>query len=77
MLSVTYTLFAKIIMNRILPTLESDQLTERAGHCGELPATGHIHVSNQAVEKTTKCKTMLCMAFTDHEKALLAASLHD
>ena len=69
LLTSTYKIFTKVLLNRLTKLLDEQQPPEQAGFRAGYSTMDHIHVLNQLLEKSREYKIPLVMAFVDYEKA--------
>uniref|UniRef100_A0A0K0DKL0 Reverse transcriptase domain-containing protein n=1 Tax=Angiostrongylus cantonensis TaxID=6313 RepID=A0A0K0DKL0_ANGCA len=68
-LSVVYKFFTQVILNRIDRTLDEGERCEQAGFRKGFSTMDHIHTLTRLIEVSREYKRLLCLTFTDLEKA--------
>uniref|UniRef100_A0A7I4YIY3 Reverse transcriptase domain-containing protein n=1 Tax=Haemonchus contortus TaxID=6289 RepID=A0A7I4YIY3_HAECO len=69
LLSVIYTLFTRVILNRIGRILDEGQPCEQAGFRKGFSTIDHIHTLTRLIEVSREYKMPLCLTFIDLKKA--------
>lgn len=69
LISTIYKVFAKCLLNRLKPILESNQPPEQAAFRRGFSTIDHLHSINQLLEKSREYQITLYFAFIDFTKA--------
>ena len=69
LLQIMYKVFSKILLQRMIRTLDFPQSRVQAGFRAGYSTKDHLQAVNQLQEKGNEYNMPLCFAFVDYEKA--------
>ena len=69
LLPIMYKVFSNILLQRMIPTLDLHQPSEKAGFRAGYSTIDPLQVVNQLQEKANEYNIPVCFAFVDYEKA--------